>query len=104
MSACFGAKVWKVADPWDTCLVPGDLASMMVGGGDCPHADSASVAVCASSLIREIINGDGDASNADDVSCVADTGKSIMRCSDDDDDDVCLCIATSVLLDADTHG
>jgi hypothetical protein len=38
MSACFGAKVWKVADPWDTCLVPSDAADIMVGGGDCPHA------------------------------------------------------------------
>jgi hypothetical protein len=96
-SACFGAKVWKVADPWDTCLVPADLASIMVGGGECPHAglpnpslephfsnnisrtDSASVAGCAAAMISGIVDGDGDADDSpDDIERLADAGMAVM--------------------------
>ncbi len=97
-SACFGAKVWKVADPWDTCLVPVDLAGVMVGGGDCPHAgplldlnitncfflnnfsysDSAAVAGCIATLIRGIVDGDGDACDtSEEIALLAEAGKMI---------------------------
>jgi hypothetical protein len=79
MSACFGAKVWKVADPWDTCLVPPECSSFMVGEGNCPHADSAAVAVCAAHMIQKIIEGDGDVGDSpDDIARLANAGKNVF--------------------------